>query len=186
MARPALNDTMMTVEEYLEMERNSQVKHEYVAGYVYAMSGTSDAHNIIALNVATALRGHLRGTPCRTFMADVKARIETADRFYYPDVMVSCERAKDRYYRTEPVLVVEVLSDSTARRDQGEKWGDYRTLPSLKEYVLVSQDCMDVRVFRQDATGEWRQHIYTDGMVVPLNSVELEIPIEQVYEEAWD
>lgn len=111
MARPALNDARLTVEEYLELERASPVKHEYVAGYIYAMSDASNAHNIISGNVYMALRQHLRGTPCRAFMADVKARIEAADRFYYPDVMVSCEQGGDSYYRTEPVLIIEVLSD---------------------------------------------------------------------------
>lgn len=186
MARPALNDTLLTVEEYLEMERSSPIKHEYVAGNLRAMSGASDAHNIIALNIAAALRAHLRGTSCRAFMADVKARIEAADLFYYPDVMVSCEQAPNRYYRKEPILIVEVLSDSTTRRDQGEKWRDYQILSSLKEYVLVSQDCMDVRVFRRNESGEWQQTIYTDGAMVPLRSVDLEIAIEQIYEEAWD
>lgn len=186
MARPALQDTKITVEEYLEMERSSPVKHEYADGYIYAMSGASNAHNVISGNVYMALRQHLRGTPCRTYMADVKARIEAADRFYYPDVMVSCERGRDSYYRTEPVLIVEVLSDSTTHRDNGEKWRNYQMLESLKEYVLVSQDCMDVRVFRRDESGEWRQSIYTDGALIPFTSVGLEMPIEQVYEEAWD
>ena len=106
-----------------------------------------------------------------------------ADAFYYPDVMVSCEKHKDHYYREQPVLVVEVLSPSTAKRDKGEKWLNYQTLPSLKEYVLVSQDSVDVRVFRRDESGEWRRGIYTDGMMIPLVSVDLAIPIEQVYEE---
>jgi Uma2 family endonuclease len=185
MARPALNDRRPTVEDYLEMERTSLVKHEYVAGRVYAMTGTSDIHNFISLNLATLLRAHLKGTPCRVFMADVKARLEKADAFYYPDVMVSCEKAQHRYYREAPVLIVEVLSESTAKRDQGEKWRHYQTLDSLKEYVLVSQDCMDVRVFRREESG-WMQTIYTDGMTIPLRSVELEIPIEQVYEDVWD
>lgn len=186
MAKPALQDMRMTVEEYLEMERSSPVKHEYEAGYLHAMSGASNAHNVISGNLYMALRQHLRGTPCRTYIADVKARIEAADRFYYPDVMVSCEGQGDRYFREAPSLIVEVLSESTMNRDKGEKWRNYQTLPSLKEYVLVSQDSMDVRVFRRDETGEWRQSIYTDGAVIPFVSVELEIPIEQVYEEAWD
>jgi Uma2 family endonuclease len=186
MARPALSDARLTVEEYLEMERSSPVKHEYVAGIIYAMAGASDAHNVISGNLYMALRRHLKGTPCHTYFADVKARLEEAGCFYYPDVMVSCEQPGDRYYRERPVLIVEVLSPSTAGRDKGEKWRNYQTLPSLKEYVLVSQDSMDVRVFRRDESGEWRQCIYTDGATIALASVELEIPIEQVYEEAWD
>ena len=79
-----------------------------------------------------------------------------------------------------------MLSDSTAGADRGEKWRNYQTLESLEEYVLVSQDSMDVRVFRRDESGEWKQAIYTDGMVIPLRSVDMEIRIEQVYEEVWD
>ncbi len=186
MARAALSDMRLTVEEYLEMELNSPVKHEYVAGHLYAMTGTSDVHNFISLNLAMLLRNHLKGTPCRVFIADLKAKLDNADAFYYPDVMVSCEKAPDRYYREQPMLIVEVLSPPTASRDKGEKWRNYQTLSSLKEYVLASQDCMDVRVFRRDESGEWKQSIYTDGMTIPLVSVELEIPIERVYEEVWD
>lgn len=186
MAAQALRETRLTPEEYLEMERSSPIKHEYVNGHIYAMSGASDAHNIISLNIAAILRNHLRGTPCRAFMADMKLRVELANRFYYPDVLVSCEKTGDRYYRDQPVLIVEVLSESTANQDKGEKWRDYQTLESLKEYMLVSQDSMDVRVFRRDESGDWKQHIYTDGMRIPLLSVALEIPIEQVYEEVWE
>lgn len=186
MSAQVLCETRLTPEEYLEMELTNSVKHEYVAGYIYAMTGTSDAHNVISGNLYMALRTHLRGTPCRTYFSDVKAKVEKADAFYYPDLMVSCEKAQDRYYREQPTLIVEVLSPSTAKRDKGEKWRDYQTLSSLREYVLVSQDSMDVRVFRRDESGEWRQSIYTDGMTIPLASVDLAIPIEQVYEEVWD
>lgn len=186
MAAHALRETWMSQEDYLEMECHSPIKHEYVAGQVYAMTGTSSHHNVISGNLYMALRQHLKGTPCRVFIADVKAKLEQADAFYYPDVMVSCEKAQDRYYREQPTLIIEVLSPSTASRDKNEKWRAYQTLQSLKEYVLVSQDSMDVRVFRRDESGEWKQSIYTDGMVIPLHSVEMEIPIEQVYEEVWD
>jgi len=166
------------------MESASPVKHEYVAGRIYAMTGTSDAHNFICLNIASALRSHLKGSPCRVFMADVKAKMEQADAYYYPDVMVSCEPAPNPYYREQPSLIVEVLSSSTAKFDAGDKRRDYQSLPSLQEYVLVSQECMDVRVWRRGESG-WTVAIYTDGAVVPFNSVGLEIPIEQIYEEAW-
>ena len=185
MSAQALHPLPLSPEEYLAMESSSAVKHEYVAGYIYAMSGASDTHNIITGNLYMELRNHLRGTPCRTYMADMKARINPANCFYYPDILVSCEKPENPYYREQPILVIEVLSPSTAQQDRGEKWRDYQTLPSLKEYVLVSQDSMDARVFRRDEAGQWRQAVYTDGMVIPLASVGLEIPIEQVYDEAW-
>jgi len=91
MYKPAVAQARLSHEEYLEMESASPVKHDYVAGHIYAMTGTSDVHNFISLNLASILRNHLKGSPCRVFMADVKAKLEQADAFYYPDVMVSCE-----------------------------------------------------------------------------------------------
>jgi Uma2 family endonuclease len=174
----------LTHEEYLDLEEASPVKHEYVAGQIYAMTGTSDSHNIVAGNLYMLLRNHLKGTPCRVFMADVKAKLAQADAFYYPDVMVSCEPSPNRYYRQQPSLIVEVLSESTAKYDRSEKRLKYQSLESLQEYVLVSQDCMDVRVWRRDESG-WSASIYTDGMVIPFNSVGLEISIEMIYEDIW-
>ena len=115
MATPAVPTKIMTAAEYLESQRDSLVKREFAAGEVYAMTGATDRHNFISLNFAVLLRNHLRGTPCRVFMADIKVRVEAADAFYYPDVMVSCEAAPDRYFREQPVLIAEVLSDSTGR-----------------------------------------------------------------------
>ena len=148
------------------------------------MKGTSDAHNFISLNIASILRNHLKVSPCRVSMAGVKANLEQADAFYYPDVMVSCEKAPNPYYREQPSLIVEVLSISTAKFDAGDKRRDYQSMPSLQEYVLVSQECMDMRVWRREESG-WTMTIYTDGAVVPFNSLGLEIPIEKIYEEVW-
>ena len=184
MNQTALAQTRLSHEEYLEMEITSPVKHEYVAGFIYAMTGTTDIHNFISLNIATLLRTHLKGSPCRVFMADVKAKLDPSDAYYYPDVMVSCEKSPNPYYREQPSLIVEVLSSSTAKFDTGDKRRDYQALPSLQEYVLVSTDCMDVRVWRREESA-WKVTIYTDGMTIPLASVGLEIPIEQIYEEVW-
>ena len=107
-------------EAYLHMEAISPIKHEYVAGQMYAMTGTSDVHNVIAGNIYMLLRSHLKGTPCQVFMADVKVKLAEADAFYYPDVMVSCETPPHPYYRQTPNLIVEVLSPSTAKHDSGQ------------------------------------------------------------------
>ncbi|MGH8477245.1 MAG: Uma2 family endonuclease [Methylococcales bacterium] len=185
MSRPAPAEPRLSHEEYLEMEAASPVKHEYVAGYIYAMTGTSDTHNLISLNLASILRNHLKGSPCRVFIADVKAKLAQADAYYYPDVMVYCEKSASAYFREQPILIMEVLSSSTAKFDANDKRRDYQTLASLQEYVLISQECMDVRVWRRAESGDWTTTIYTDGMVVPLTSVDLPIPIEQIYEEVW-
>ena len=184
MNKPAIATLRLSHQEYLDREAASPIKHEYVAGYIYAMTGSSDAHNFICLNIASILRNHLKGSPCRVFIADVKAKLDQSDAFYYPDVMVSCEKSPNPYYREQPSLIVEVLSSSTAKFDAGDKRRDYQALPSLQEYVLVSQECMDVRVWRREESG-WAVTIYTDGSVIPFNSVDLQIPIEQIYEEVW-
>lgn len=171
-------------EDYLDMEAISPIKHEYVTGQMYAMTGTSDVHNVIAGNIYMLLRNHLKGTPCQVFMADVKVKLAEADAFYYPDVMVSCETPPHPYYRETPNLIVEVLSPSTAKHDSGQKRIHYQTLESLQDYILVSQDCMDVRVWRRGDSG-WSMTIYTDGMTVPLTSIAKEIPIEAIYEDVF-
>ena len=184
MNQPALAKTLLSHEDYLAMELTSPVKHEYVDGNIYAMTGTSDLHNIISLNIASILRNHLKGSPCRVFMADVKVKLDQSDAYYYPDVMVSCEKSPNPYFREQPSLIVEVLSPTTAKFDAGDKRRDYQSLPSLQEYVLAATDCMDVRVWRREES-DWKVTIYTDGMMIPLSSVGLEIPIEQIYEDIW-
>lgn len=185
MSVPLAKSNLLSPEEYLDMELSSPIKHEYVAGEIFAMTSTSDSHNIISLNLAFILREHLRGTPCRVFMSDLKLKVATADAYFYPDLMVTCETAPDSHYREQPKLVIEVLSDSTAKFDREDKRRIYQALESLQEYVLVAQSCMDVRVYRRTADG-WDMAIYTDGAVIPLHSVELEIDIERIYESAWD
>jgi Uma2 family endonuclease len=185
MSVPLPKLTRLSAEDYLDMELSSSVKHEYVAGEIFAMTGTSLNHNIIAGNLYLLFREHLRGTPCRVFMSDVKLKVDAAEAYFYPDLMVTCETAPDSHYREQPKLVIEVLSDSTAKYDQTGKREMIQQLESLQEYVVVAQSCMDVRVYRREASG-WAMTIYTDGTVIPLHSVELEIAIERIYELVWD
>src|SRR5215210_9413337 len=130
----------LSVGGYLEGERDSEVRHEYVAGQAYAMAGASARHNRIALNIAGRLNDLLADGECEAFMSDMKVRV-APDLFYYPDVVVACDPAGgDPYVRAEPRLVVEVLSPSTERTDRREKLAAYQSCPSLQEYALVSQD----------------------------------------------
>lgn len=171
----------LSPEEYLAGERESDIKHEYVAGYVYAMTGASDTHNLIAGALYSALRAHLRGGPCRVFIADMKVR--TAEAFYYPDVMVSCDPADtEAYYKTRPCLIIEVLSPTTERADSLEKRIAYQTLDSLQEYALVAQDRQEIMLYRRAADG-WDLITFSTGDRVEFRSVGLELPIEQVYED---
>ncbi len=139
----------LTVEEYLQLEQTSEIRHEYLGGQVFAMSGGSKEHNTITLNIASRVRSHLRGGSCSVFMADMKVRIQLASQrksiFYYPDVIVTCDPDdQDRFFLNYPCLIIEVLSPSTETIDRREKLLNYQTLESLQEYVLVSQDKIQV------------------------------------------
>jgi Uma2 family endonuclease len=143
----------LSVEEYLEGERDAEVRHEYVAGQAYAMAGASVRRNRIAGNIFTRLSVHLDGADCEPFISDMKVRV-APDLFYYPDVFVACDPpGGDPYFRTEPRLVVEVLSPSTERADRREKLAAYRDCPSVREYTLVSQDGTRVELHRRAADG---------------------------------
>ncbi|UKO96130.1 Uma2 family endonuclease [Nostoc sp. UHCC 0870] len=160
----ALSDSVfLTPEAYLQLEEKSDIKHEYIDGQVYAMAGTTDTHNTIGLNLALLIRNHLLGSECRVYFADVKARIEKRNRFYYPDMMVSCD-PKDREtptYKCFPKLIIEVLSNSTEAFDRGDKFNDYQTLDSLEEYVLVNSKNQRVETFRRNEQGLWVLQTYT-------------------------
>ena len=133
----------MSVEDYLEMEKTATVRHEYVAGEVYAITGASRRHNRIAGNVYRRLADPAAGGPCRVYVETVQLRID--DVFYYPDVMVACEdEPDDPYYEDSPCLVVEVVSSSTESTDRREKLAAYKRVPGLKAYLIVDQDRMRV------------------------------------------
>jgi Uma2 family endonuclease len=169
--------------EYLEGEKAARVRHEYVDGDVYAMAGGTKAHNEVAGNFYGLLRAHLRGTPCRVFIGDVKVHVawDWRERFYYPDVVVGCEAGDtDPYVVEQPKLVVEVLSDSTERDDRSDKFYAYRRLTSLKEYVLVAQDMRRVEVYRRE-TG-WDLEVYETEGDFNLRSVGLDLTLAEVYE----
>ncbi len=179
--------TLLSPEEYLEGEKVSTVKHEYVTGHIYAMVGASAAHNRIAGNLYTALIAKLRGGPCGVFISDLKVRVEQAEVFYYPDIVVSChpeDLKPASYYISHPKLIIEVLSPSTERTDREEKLYHYRKLVSLEEYVLAAQDMIMVWVYRRASDG-WSLEALAEGQGVQLASVGLEIPIETIYEDVW-
>jgi Uma2 family endonuclease len=144
-------------EEYLEGEKISLVKHEYIDGQIYAMAGTSDQHAIIISNLVALLRPHLRGSGCLVMTQDMKVKLPRQRKFYYPDLLVTCNDhdRENRYFKEYPKLIVEVLSDSTEAFDRGKKFEDSRSLPSLEEYVLIRQDQPQIECFRRNAAGRW-------------------------------
>lgn len=147
----------LTPEDYLQLEAESPVKNEYFGGEVYAMAGASDVHVTIAGNLFALLRSHVRGTGCRVYISDMKARLEARNRFFYPDVMVTCDPRDQETagYKRFPKLVVEVLSESTEAFDRGDKFADYQTLESLEEYVLINTRHQRVECFRRNEAGLW-------------------------------
>ncbi|HOB96784.1 MAG TPA: Uma2 family endonuclease [Aquabacterium sp.] len=171
----ALKLQPMTAAEFLAWDATQTVKREFVRGEVFAMAGGEDRHATVALNIAMTLRQHLRGSPCRVYPSDVKLRVEAADCFFYPDVMVTCSAAdlQDRLIKREPRLVVEVLSPSTAAYDRGDKFASYRQLPSLQEYLLVDVGALRCDLFRKGADGLWVLHPSNAGEPVQLASVDL-------------
>lgn len=181
---PASERRLMTVDEYLTLEANSPLRHEFVAGHMFAMTGVSKAHNLISLNVATSMKNHLRGGPCDVFMSDFKLKFSVAsdDFVYYPDVMVACDPGKrDDYHTSQPRLIVEVLSPSTRNNDLRDKFVSYRQLPSVEEYVVVEQLRPELTVYRRGA--HWQKDFICGlDAVAELRSIELSMPLTRVFE----
>lgn len=182
-ANPSYN--YISPEEYLELEETSSIKHEYRQGQVYAMAGASNTHVIISGNVFAMLRNHLRGKGCQAYISDTKAHIEKMDIYYYPDVIVSCD-SRDKAFNNflrYPCLIIEVLSPTTEAFDRGDKFADYRNLTTLQEYVLVSQNKINVDVFRRNLEGQWVLYSYGKEENLHLASVDFQCSINDVYED---
>lgn len=180
------HNSYITTKKYLQLEITSDIKHEYFDGEIYAMAGATDTHVTIAGNIFALLLAHLRGSGCRVYISDMKVRIETKNRFFYPDVMVTCE-VKDREnstYKKFPCLIIEVLSDSTEAFDRGDKFADYQSLPSLQEYVLINTKKARIECFRRTDDGLWLLQFYElDKINFELTSVDFSGKIEEVYQE---
>jgi Uma2 family endonuclease len=176
---------LLTADEYLEFELTADVRHEFVAGTLYAMAGPSKSHNLIAGNLFATLHGHLRGGPCSAYVSDIKLRLKAGhdDLFYYPDVMVACEReAASEYYLQLSKLIIEVLSPSTEKTDRREKALNYRQIATLEEYVLVAQNRPHVEIQRR--ADDWRPTLVTSlDATAEFRSIGLSLPLTQIYED---
>jgi Uma2 family endonuclease len=174
----------MSVQEYLEFEEKTSIKHEYVAGLVFAMSGPTEAHETIADNLRTALRVHLHGSPCRTFGSALQVNLKMdGDEFYYhPDVMVACGQPDlQKNFRTDPRLLVEVLSPSTQNIDRREKYENYRKIATLEEYIVVAQRIPEVTIFRR-AENWLGQTLKSLEETADFRSIQLSLPLTRIYE----
>lgn len=181
MSKPMLS--RLSEQEYLRGELDGDTRHEYVDGEVYAMAGAGEAHNLIALNIASKLRDFARGGPCRVFISDMKLHVQTWRAYYYPDVMVTCDPGDHHsHFKERPSLVVEVLSPGTESTDRREKMLAYRTLPSLREYVLVATDKRQVERYRRDEHDEWQLAVGQDDLLL-LESVGARLTLDEIYED---
>jgi Uma2 family endonuclease len=174
----------LTPEEYLRRERVAETKSEYDDGFVYAMSGASPRHNLIGAGLIRALGNHLPPR-CRIYTSDMRVRIFKPRRYYYPDASVVCgepQYAEDqRDVLVNPLIVFEILSESTAGLDRGRKFLGYQTIESLQEYVLLSQDEILIEHFRRDE----RQWVYTVAQgidaTLPLPAAECQLSLREIY-----
>lgn len=184
MVTSAQQPLKMTVEEYLDWEPQQQIRHEYVNGELFAMTGGTIPHNDIVLNLYTALRPHLRTRGCRINVSDVKVGVNPTSLYYYPDLIVSCDPRdlKARKFIQYPKLIVEVLSPSTEAKDRGEKFTWYQTIASLQEYVLIDSEKVGVECYRRGEGRMWLYSPYRAGEGISLTSIEFECPIALLYE----
>jgi Uma2 family endonuclease len=176
----------LTVEEYLELEEQSALRHEYAGGKIYAHAGGTSRHNAIAVNIVALLWNAARGGPCRVYNSDMMLRA-AEDAFYYPDVMVVCgpdEAGEDALYQHSPCLVVEVTSPSTEIIDRREKLLAYKKLSSLRAYLILDQQEMRLeRHWRDEADQWWQAEVSAPESVIPLPCPETELTLQQIYEE---
>ena len=178
----------LTAADYLAWEDAQTERHEYIDGEVFAMSGAEDRHATIAGNIYMALRQHLRGSPCRTYVSDVRLHVAAANAYFYPDVMVTCHPADhaSRLSKSEPTLIVEVLSPSTGSYDRGDKFAHYRRIASLKEYVLIDIDRRATDVYRKGADGLWVLHPFSGDETVEFASVDLRLAASELFADLED
>jgi Uma2 family endonuclease len=184
MAQPA---STLTYAQYLALEESSEIKHEYVAGHVVAMSGGTLEHARLAMSLGRLLGNALEGRPCVVLSSDARVRVSETNLGAYPDLTVACGKletaSEDKHAVVNPTVIVEVLSESSEAYDRGVKFAHYRRLASLREYVLVSQTEPRIEVFRREANGTWTFFDVTAGQTLTLTSVDARIAVDDVYRD---
>lgn len=179
--------SIFSLAEYFAQEEQAEDRSEFYEGEIFAMAGGTANHNLITINVTASLRDTLRNKPCKAFMADMRLLVKRRQLYTYPDVMVICGPLQYAPGRndtvTNPVLIVEVLSPSTEAYDRGKKFEFYRTIDSLKEYVLVDQSRLYVERHRPLGLGRWEMTAFTAPEdVLSLESVDGELTLAAIYD----
>jgi Uma2 family endonuclease len=175
-----------TIEEYLKMERASEVKHEYYKGEIFAMAGASSRHNIVFSNVFGEIFSRLRNSSCRPYGSDQRIHIPENTLFTYPDISIICGSIiasdKDEDSATQPIVIIEILSKATRDYDRGGKFKLYRDIPALREYVLVDSENIGVEIFRINSHGHWELEEYKilqETVILP--SIDVSLKMEEIY-----
>ncbi|ANH83317.1 hypothetical protein A8C56_22110 [Niabella ginsenosidivorans] len=184
---PLYQKAFYSVAEYLEMEKASLQKHEYYRGEIFAMSGAGTRHNIIFKNMMGHLFMRLRGKPCQPFGSDMRIHIPQNTLFTYPDISIICNdlipSPEDEDTIIEPAILIEILSPSTRNYDRGGKFKLYRDIPSLKEYLLIDSESVNIEAFSINATGHWELEEYkTPEALLLINAINEAIPLKEIYE----
>ncbi len=183
-------ESFLTAQDYLVWERQQETRHEYLEGQVFAMTGASRAHNMLCANILASLHGQLRGKPCEIYVNDMRVKVSETGMYTYPDLVAACgePRFEDQAVDTllNPVLIIEVLSDSTERYDRGAKFTHYRSVVSLKEYLLVSQHESRVEHYVRQPGNHWLLTEYQEMQDrIDLNSLDSYLSLAEVYERIF-
>lgn len=172
---------LMSEQAYLDGELLSDIRHEYIDGEVYAMFGAHKYHNQIVMTVSNVFYNHLLGKPCQPYASDMKVKIDR--KYFYPDVMVDCSQVDADYYIEQPSIIVEVLSKSTRQHDKTVKRLAYFQIASLKEYVLIEQDFVEIEFWSRDQDNYWQQWVYYLGDDIHFQSIDLTVSVEDIYRQ---
>ncbi len=172
--------------EYLTGERTADIRHEYFAGEIFAMAGASREHNQIATNIVRVLANQLLEKQCSVFASDMKVKIKKKEKYTYPDIVVACEQEEyeDEHHDVllNPVVIIEILSNSTEAYDRGDKFSHYQNIPSLTEYILISQHSFKIERFTRQPNHSWLYTIYQKKEDLTLIEViDCELPLAEVY-----
>lgn len=168
--------SVISEQEYLQDYDNDPLqKYELIDGVIYAQAGASRNHNKIALNTAAQLQQYLKDNPCQPFISDLKVKVE--QNYFYPDVVVDC--GDDEYMADKPVLIMEILSKTTAFLDKTKKLWEYAKIPTLQEYATIAQDEKKITLYRRD--NDWQGETITVGMV-EFKSIDIKISVDEIYQ----
>ncbi len=183
MPRVTTNTKSFTFEEYLELEQQHEIRHEFVDGFMFAMAGASDEHNLISLNIAAAARAATRNTNCRAYHTDMKLKTPNGIG-YYPDVFITCDDDdKGQKVKQSPCLIIEVLSPSTEDIDRGEKWLNYQKASSLKMFILVRQNQKFLEIYKRNPDGTWQYTVLEENGTLEFACANFSMTLEEIYED---